>query len=288
MNPLLAMCSWELKRTLTAGRIGWWAALTAFPSAIVLLVRCQGEFGEQMTQAQVDSVWSIVSYMLIPCVCCGMGVFLNAAPAIASELEQRSWIYLATRPRGILWLMLGKYLVAVVWTFSSAAASVSLATLLTEADLSVFGVRSLDMAAGYDEATRPEALFRLWFTMLRLSLLSVLAYGALYLMIGALFPKRAMVFSVAYTALVEVVLSLIPAIINRLTIQFRLRSLMMNWAEPEGREQLQNNMFFRYVFAEGSNPEQVLWLFALTGTFLAVAVCAGHFREFTSASESDV
>lgn len=352
MNQLLAVFTYEWKRTLTAGRMGWWLALTAFPAAIVLLLRCQAEFGRGMQQQQIDAVWSVVLYMLIPCVCCALGVFLNAAPAIASELEQRSWVYLATRPRGILWLLLGKYLVAVVWAVTSALVSSTLAVVLTEADLSLVGVRSpvenqttevpavvpaavpvaatsvaatagqlaapqrpplpppprpprpggRDVAAvaqplPASQGTRPSAdsegartavRWRLWWTMLRLSCLSAMSYAALYLLIGAVFPRRAMVFCVAYTALVEVVLSLIPAIINRLTIQYRLRSLMMNWAEPAGREQMQDNIFFRYVFAEGGNVEQMLWLTGLTVLFLVVAILAGHLSEFTNASESDV
>lgn len=290
-------------------RLAWWFLLAAFPAALVLLIRFQEDFGFMMTQQEIDTVWSILLYMLIPCVCCAMGVFLNAAPAVAGELEQRSWIYLATRPRGILNLLLGKYAVAVVWAASCGLVGITFAAVVSEIDLSIFGVdppalRTSDAGtemrtAGNGspmpepevpavERSRGEVLFRLWFTMARLSMLSAMSYGALFLFIGALFPRRAMIFCVFYMGLVEVVLSLIPAIINRLTIQYRLRSLMMNWAEPAGRDQMQDNIFFRYVFAEGSNFEQILWLFGLSSIFLTGAVVAAHVKEFTSASESDV
>lgn len=269
MNQLRAVFFYEWKRTLTAGRLSWWAVLTAFPVLITMLILAESNFREEgMSSAQIEGTWSLLLYMLIPCVCCSLGVFLNAAPAIASELEQRSWVYLATRPQGILWLLTGKYLVAVVWASTSAIASVSLAVPLIGAD-------------------NPG---RIWWSITRLSLLSSTAYAALYLMIGALFPRRSMVFSIIYTVLVEVVLSLIPAIINRLTIQYRLRSLLMKWVEiPEdGRREMTKNQFFKDVFADDISSVQVLWLLGLTAVFLTVATAAAHFSEFTAASESDV
>ena len=310
MNQLLAVFFYEWRRTLTAGRIGWWFALAAFPVLITLLIRSQSDFYAQgVTVQEVDTIWAVLFYMLIPCVCCALGAFLNAAPALASELEQRSWIYLATRPQGILWLLVGKYLVAIVWSITSAIASITMCVLISEMDMSAIGIPSPAYVNGVsspqnvDQAdlsntdggrqrpqvrSRIEVVSRLWFTMVRLSVLSAMAYSALYLMIGAMFPRRAMVFCVFYTGLVEVVLSLLPAIINRLTIQYRLRSLMINWAEPAGRDQMQNNIFFRYVFAEGSNIEQIIWLLSLSGIFLTAAIAVAHWSEFTGASESDV
>lgn len=269
MNQLRAVFFYEWKRSLTLGRLCWWAVLTAFPVLITLLVTSEADFeNEGMSPAEIEGVWSLLFYMLIPCVCCALGVFLNAAPAIASELEQRSWVYLATRPHGIFWLLTGKYLVAVAWASTSAIASVSLALPLI----------------GVDHPGR------VWWSIARLSVLSSIAYAALYLMIGALFPRRAMVFSITYTVVVEVVLSLIPAIINRLTIQYRLRSLLMQWVElpEEGRREMEENPFFNYVFAEDSSSVQILWLLGLTAVFLAAATAAAHLSEFTAASESDV
>ncbi|MBL8814648.1 MAG: hypothetical protein JNL58_01365 [Planctomyces sp.] len=269
MNQLRAIFFYEWKRTLTFGRISWWFLLTAFPVLITLLVRAEANFRDVgMEQPQIETVWTLMFYMLIPCVCCCLGVFLNAAPAIAGELEQRSWVYLATRPWGIFWLLVGKYIIAVVWASSAAIVSASLAIPLIESQ---------------DHT-------KMWFTICSISLLSSMAYAALYLMIGALFPKRAMVFSVTYTALVEVVLSLIPAIINRFTIQYRLRSLLIQWIEisPEGRRELMENLFFKYVFAEEVSSVQIVWLLGLTGLFLTGSIIAAHVSEFTAASESDV
>ncbi len=350
MSSLWAVFGYEWRRGMTPGRIGWWFVLTLFPALIVLMIRWQPQFGRGMQPEEINTVWSIVFYLLIPCVCCVLGVFLNAAPAIAAELEQRSWVYLATRPRGILWLMLGKYLVAVVWAVISALLSISIAAVVSQLDFQAYrnGASTGSLPAsqtndvlrplepGIDGKTEAEyrqstadaqlasrggvnqagversaakgsitdllansvhhvlwstqgaMIRRTWVTMVKLSVLSAIAYASLFLMIGAMFPKRAMVFCVAYIALVEVVLSLIPAVINRMTFQYRLRSLMINWADPVGQDQMQGNMFFRYVFADGGNTEQVTWMIGLACLFLLVALLVAQKREFTAAAESDL
>ena len=282
MNQLSAVCAYELRRLMTPGRLSWWFVLAGFPVAITLLVRLLRGFGMGMPEAQISLTWMTMLYMLIPCVCCALCAFLNAAPAIAAELEQRSWIYFATRPRGILWLLLGKYLVSFFWAATCAIVSASLAVTF----LSVLPISNVAPAAGtwFESST----MITLWWTMVRLSTLSAIFYSALFLLIGALFPKRAMVFCVTYTALVEVVFSLIPAVINRITAQYRLRSLLVTWIEPEGRERILENDFFKYVFAEGGSFEQVFWLLFLSAAFLGTALVVAHKSEFTGASESDV
>jgi len=156
--------------------------------------------------------------------------------------------------------------VAVLWAISAAVAGVTISVLL---------------------CTAPSA-GQIWFSMVRLSVLSSVSYGALYLMIGAMFPRRSMVFSVAYTAIVEVFLSMIPAVINRLTIQYRMRSLFIYWMDDEMREQILDDDFSQLMFAEGTASTQIFWLTGMTLVFLLTALIVAHKREFTSASESDV
>ena len=49
-----------------------------------------------------DQLYTVALYLLGPSIACMLGALLIAAPAIASELEQHSWIYLATRPNGVV------------------------------------------------------------------------------------------------------------------------------------------------------------------------------------------
>ena len=128
-------------------------------------------------------------------------------------------------------MILGKYLVSVVWGGTSASAGTIAAATLCGA---------------------PSAV-RIGISLIAMSWLSAMAYSAIYLMIGTLLPKRAMVFCVMYTFIVEVGLGFIPAIVNRLTVQYRLRSLLVQWVPVD--ERLAESPAFSQVFAEGS----VIW-----------------------------
>ncbi len=195
----------ELLRTLTATRIAGWCVLVLFPVFIVSVIR-------HYTHSQDVRPWGMAMFGLIPEVICLLGLLLWATPIVHAELEGKTWIYLAVRPRGRFDVLLGKYLSAVVWTASAGWASAILCVAIA----------------------RPEMGYRLLWSLSALVGLSCLAYGALYCLIGALFHRRAMVIAVAYTLIFEFLVSLIPAMINKLTVQYRLRCLLVNWMEWTG------------------------------------------------------
>ena len=263
MNILFAAVRFEYSRIMTAGRMTWWFVLAGFPILISGLIRL---FPLANAPEEFDShqLWSIAIYLLVPCITCAMGVLLSAGPAIATELEQRSWVYLATRPNGIFWLLLGKYLVAIAWATTAAITGLTIAVLFTG----------------------QETIFQIWVGMVALCVLSSISYAAAFLLVGAIAPQRAMLFCVVWTAGVEGFISFIPAIINRITVQYRLRALFVDWVQP-GPE-IQDNPLFAQSLAEGPWYVQILWLAALTSIFLAAAQVIAHKREFTAAAESDV
>lgn len=262
MNELLATVRFEFSRVMTAGRIAWWFVLAGFPILIAGLIRAFPMAYE--SEADVHLVWSVAIYLLVPCITCAMGVLLSAGPAIASELEQRSWVYLATRPNGVFWLLMGKYFVAIVWATSAAIVGLTFAVLFTG----------------------QETIVRIWLGTAALCVLSSMSYASVFLLVGTIAPRRAMLFCVMWTAGVEGFISLIPAIINRVTVQYRLRALFVDWVQPG--DAIQDDPLFALSLAEGPWFFQILWLLALTSIFLAAAQVIAHKREFTSASESDV
>ncbi len=264
MNALRAVFIYEWKRSLTLGRIAWWFAMAAFPVMITILIRVLEEVPGLTDIEARKSLWSVILFLLIPCVCVALSALLTAAPAVASELEQRSWAYLATRPNGIFWLLVGKYLVSVTWATTAAWLGTIASVLL----------------CGMDETER------MILGLMTLSLLSAQAYSALYILIGAMFPKRAMVFCMIYTVVAEVVFGSLPAVINRMTIQFRLRTLFVNWMPLD--ESIRNAPVFQHVLADGSWFLQCFWLFTLSVVFLVTAIVVAHRKEFTSATEGDV
>jgi ABC-type transport system involved in multi-copper enzyme maturation permease subunit len=213
--------------------------------------------------SNVDAAWSMAYYMLVPGVCTTLGVLVTAGPAVASELEQRSWIYLATRPHGISRLLLGKYLAAVVFGGSGAIVGLSVAVPFSTA------VEKLD----------------LWLSLAMLSGLSAVAYAAVFLFLGTVMLRRAMVMCMAYAFFVEIVLGSLPAVVNRLTMQYRLRSILVRWLELP-KDVMDEPMMSQAV---GLEPvwQHILWLLGLSVVFLCGALVLVRTREFTAAAEGD-
>ncbi|NQT36191.1 MAG: hypothetical protein HQ581_01800 [Planctomycetes bacterium] len=198
LQATLVVFRFELQRTLTPARLAYGAGLALFPALVTLLMRTAGG-------GQLDA--EMILFVLIPEVVCVLGLLLWAAPAVHAELEGRTWIYLAVRPGGRTAVLWGKYLTAVAWTAVTAWIGLTLALLVLQ----------------------PSDAGRLWGVMAVLVLLSCLTYGALYSLLGTIFLKRAMSICVFHALVLELVVGLIPAVINQFTVQYHLRCLLAIW-----------------------------------------------------------
>ena len=250
----------EWKRSLTLKRGIWWILLTAFPPALMLLIVATG--GRPPSNEPV----SIVTYILCPGVVSILGVFLWATPWLSSELEGRSWVYLAVRPGGARAVLFGKYLAAVTWTIPAGLIASTLCVLILASS---------------------DWLSLIWIQW-RLVVLSCCSYGAVFALIGTLFPKRAMVVGVFFTVLFEVVMALIPAAVNLLTVQFRLRCLFVRWLDWDASILPRRDVVFVAYFGDQSAAWHLGILIAMTLGLLAAAAILVNTREFTAETESDV
>ena len=276
IGSVLAVFCFEWKRSFTWPRMMWWLVLMCFPIFIMGLVRynaLNAISASDRSQEVFLTGWLALCawllFALIPMLVAMLGTLLWTTPAISAELERKSWIYLAVRPHGSLPVVIGKYLTAVTWVFPPAILGLTIAVLL----------------AGLSTWTE---VGRVWWTMLRLVLLSVPAYGAIYLLIGVLLPRRAMTFAVAYTLIFELVISFVPAVINKLTVQYRLRSLLVEWCElsligPNGRP------LSTSLTVIGTEPawQHVLILLAMSIGLVGLSVVVLKSREFSSSAESE-
>jgi ABC-type transport system involved in multi-copper enzyme maturation permease subunit len=247
----------EWKRTLTWPRMAWWAVLAGFPVFITALVRFVAD------ESPPREVWAGLLFALVPLLVSMLGTLLGATPAISAELERRSWAYLAVRPNGSTAVLLGKYLAAVTWIIPPALVGVTIA---------------VPLAASGDG-------WRLWWTMIRLVCLSCPAYAAIYLLVGTLLPRRAMALAVAYTLIFELVISFVPAVINKLTVQYRLRALLVRWCDIAIGDEQTGALS---LIGEAPAWQHVLILVLIVPTLLALSVAVVRHREFTSSAESDV
>jgi len=246
-HSINAVFCFEWKRALTLPRLTWWTVLALFPGFIVGLIRFT------MESPLESQRWTGFLFALIPMLLTMMGTFLGATPAVSAEVEGKSWTYLAVRPHGTTVVLLGKYLATVTWVFSAAFVGFALAMVIMP----------------YEQP------WEFAGCIVRLTLLSCPAYAALYLLLGTLFPKRSMVIAVAYTLIFELLISLVPALINTFTIQFRLRTLLVEWAHIQVNSEL-----LAFV---GDPPawEHVIILLAYTTILLLAAVGTVRLKEFS-------
>ena len=252
-----AVFLFEWRRSLTAPRIAWWLILTCFPACIVGLIRL-------VPDEPPREAWALVFFALFPMLVSMLGTFLWATPAISAELERRSWVYLAVRPNGGTAVLLGKYLAAVSWVLTAAVVGLAIALAISPTD---------DWR-------------RIGATIVSLVFLSCPAYAAVYLLLGTLFPKRSMAIAVAYTMVFELIISLVPAMINKFTVQYRLRALVVDWADVSIGDQRE----FVAMALIGDAPawHHVLVLIVYTLFLLVVSVGVLRASEFSSEEESGV
>ena len=255
MNPLLVLdvVRFEVRRSLSPGRLAIWSILVLFPIALVAALRLLSNRSAENAEA-----WGMALYFLIPEVVCLLGLLLWATPAVSTEIEGQTWIYLAMRRSGRNLVLIGKYLTAVLWSCSAACVATTVCVII------------MGSAGG----------LQLWVVICVLSLLSCLAHAALYILIGTIFFRRTMVTAVVYTLLVEYGIAFVPAMANRLTINYRLRGLLAEWM----------NWTAARTVTENIGGQEAAWfhvsvLLATSATLVAVSILRLTWTELPTQQE---
>ncbi len=250
----------ELFRTLTFGRIITWFAMALFPPTLIGIASWQIGRQSAMGAVEMNFGYTIMLFLLIPQVVTVLGMLLWATPIVHSELEAQTWVYSVVRPGARRAVLLGKYCIAVLWTFSSACVAVSLAIPFTT-------------------LSNPLAT---WYVLCFLNLVSALAYAALFATIGTLIQKRAMVSAFVYGIFVEAILSTLPAAINQLTVSFRLRSMLFQMLDLKLSVAADLGRFFD---TSASVPMHLLCLSLYTAILLTIALWRVQASQFVWQSE---
>ncbi len=259
LAKILTVIRFEMRRTRTDARAATWLIMVLFPAGLLALYRYEAESTVNF-EPPPEQILGIVLYGLIPQVVCLLGLLLWVAPVLQAELEGRTWIYLAIRPGGKFATLIGKYLNGIAWTASAALVGLT-----------------IGMLAGQLHVKEP---IRLWCVMAGLILFSCFAYGAAYSVIGAVFHRKAMVVSVAYILIFEVVISNLPALINRFTVQHHLFNLLFHWMAWEVPPDVE--------LLVGTQPawQHVAALVAYTVVMLTVATLILRWRQYVTSDES--
>ena len=263
MGNVGAVFVFEWKRSLTVPRMAWWLVLAGFPVFIIGLIRFSIETAHSASPPPRE-LWIGFLFALVPMLVTMLGTMLWVTPAISAELERRSWVYLTVRPNGGIAVLVGKYLAAVTWVIPPVLVGLSIAVPITG-------------------TTNP---WQIWWTMTRLVCLSTPAYAAVYLLLGTLLPRRGMVLAVGYSLLFELIISFVPAVINKITVHHRLQALLLQWCQLE----IHPDFMQGAITLIGNTPawQHVAILMLYPPVFLGLAVAVLRSSEFSAAAESDV
>ena len=258
-----AVFVFEWKRSLTVPRMAWWLVLAGFPVFIIGLIRFSID-GAHPGQQPPRELWIFFMFALGPMLVSMLGTMLWVTPAISAELERRSWVYLSVRPNGCTAVLLGKYLAAVTWVIPPVMVGLSIAIPLSAA---------------------PNG-WQIWWAMAKLVCLSTPAYAAVYLLLGTIMPRRGMVLAVGYSLVFELVISFVPAVINKLTVHHHLMALLLRWCEVDFPPEFMSGA----VTLIGNSPawQHVVTLMMYPPILLIVSVLLLQANEFSSSAESDV
>ncbi|HEY4263454.1 MAG TPA: ABC transporter permease subunit [Schlesneria sp.] len=291
MGNVGAVFMFEWKRSLTLPRMAWWLVLAGFPIFIIGVIRfsinatmlehelpdpAPREVVSQNLKARDASkeqkrpdpapreLWIGFLFALGPMLVTMLGTMLWVTPALSAELERRSWVYLSVRPNGGTAVLVGKYLAAVTWVIPPVLLGLAVAVPLSAASNG----------------------WQIWWTMARLVLLSTPAYAAVYLVLGTIIPRRGMVLAVGYSLLFELVISFVPAVINKLTVHHHLQALLLQWCELDIPPEFMSGA----ISLIGNTPPWQHVAILLMYPPILVGTSIGILRacEFSSSAESDV
>ncbi len=217
----MSTCRFELRRSFTTQRTAVSLVLALFPPVMLALmigaVQVAGAAaplsGELELARAAEILRSSTPFAIVFLVSLVtlLSLLLWATPNVYSELEGKSWAFVASRPGGRVSIYGGKFLAAVIVSFLIALIALTLCVLVANQHLSL---------------PHPE---RLWLSLLAIFALACFVYGAVFSMLGALFFKRGMVVAAGYLIGSEVFLATVPAVVSKLTMRYHLQELGIHW-----------------------------------------------------------
>ncbi|MDG1872623.1 MAG: hypothetical protein P8J27_01835 [Mariniblastus sp.] len=265
----LATCAFELRRSFTIQRTAVSIVLALFPPAILaILVFATNLSGSSEARMAIQDFTKLLTVFLVALVCL-LTALLWATPNVYSEIEGKSWGFIASRPGGRVSVFLGKFLASFFVSFSISTIAISLCVLIANRS---FGMQD---AQG------------LWISMCSVFLIGCMVYSAVFSMIGTLFIKRAMVIAAGYLFGSDIVLASIPgAIINQLTIRYHLQEIgiaWMGWFLPAPATEIEYRMIFGQPWPSFVHVLILLGIVALT---LGIGCWTIVNREYITADDS--
>jgi ABC-2 type transport system permease protein len=199
---------------------------------------------------------------------------LLATSLIRDEVEEGTLVYLVTRPLPRPVLLLGKYAAITL----VAAGLVAVGMTLFELAFLLPGGDPTDGEFGWGQ---------LLVDFILAGLLGVLAYGAVFTLLGLVF-KRGLIWGLVYGFVSELVLTNVPAVVREVTIMFYVRSIALSHFELrrlglDMRADEMDEVKEVFGFFELASPgSSALTLLAITAVALALSAALMWRREFAA------
>lgn len=205
-----ATFGFELRRSFTLNRILVAVGLAIFPPAMLNVV-VRAAFVSNSVVAGGVTKYSEFAIIFLVALVCILSLLLWATPNVQSELEGKTWNFIAVRPGARIASFLGKYFLAVAISFSVSCTALAGCILVANS------------YQGFENPLETLAI------LARIYAMACLVYGAIFSAIGTIFIKRAMVVAAGFIIGVETFLSLVPAVVSKITMSYHLRSIGIEW-----------------------------------------------------------
>jgi len=199
-----------------------------------------------------DTIVAIYLFLLYPQVICLLLALFYGSSLLNSELENKTLTYLFTRPIARWRIVTGKYLAIVSALVPATAISLSVSWFLLG-------------------APDPTGLLP---GLLAGAIGGILAYNAVFVLLGFLAPKRAMVLALIYGVVFEFILSFVPALVNEATITYYLRSLVVGIVQLEVPQEIAR------IVGGASLTTSILALACTTTLALGISSLLASRREY--------
>ena len=205
---MLAVAYLQYKQILGTSRVWALLILLGLPIGLTLLVVEAGGF---MVENDVEAN-GIYLFLLYPFVLSALLAILYGTMALNNEVEGKTITYLFTRPLPRWKVVVSKYLAI------SAVLSIGLCGSLLSSWVLLGGPGGVRMFGAMSTAVCA----------------AMLAYCGLYVALGVLLTKRPMMVGLIYALLMEGMLSFVPAVINKMSITYYVRSLALSiYGKPD-------------------------------------------------------
>lgn len=280
-RKILATFVFEFSRSLTTSRIATSLVLALFAPVMLTMIGWSIKIDGYSNQIPFPLLLIGIFHLLA----IFLAVLLWATPVVYSELEGKTWTYLAIRPNGKLASTLGKFLNAVFWATTTAGISLTLSCIVVsqfpwDPGMVLRGAPP-DIAASVSQtlahASKPMVI---WYSLAPSLLLGALALSAIFVHIGLIAHKRGMVFAVSY-GIVESIFAFLPAVIRQFTVGFHLRNISLKAANFEFHE-----FDDGVVTDESSIWVHVTALLIITAIHVSASIYWLHAREYITAEEA--